>query len=275
MILSFNPVIVADINRIVAGREPDSDDLAAIRRADAVVLSQGCSAGLYRLAAANNPNVFPDFSARFDYPGKTGQARLFRQTDVKHPRTLVFDAVGDAPSPPMNTPFVFKMDWGGEGDSVFLISDRRTYDEVLAAAAELEQCGHRGFVVQEFIPSGKRSMRVVVIGTRFISYWRMAPNDGNFKASLAAGGTIDRSSAPLKRAAAEAAVAAFCGKTGVNLAGFDLLFAEEESDLEPYFIEINYFFGRRGLGGSEPYYRLLNDVVTAWLASRGLSIDHV
>lgn len=274
MILSFNPVIVADENRIVAGRDPDSGDLAVIRRADAVILPQGCSEALYRLAAANSPNVFPDFSARFDYPGKTGQAVLFRQTAVKHPRTLVFDTVGGAPSPPMETPFVFKMDWGGEGDTVFLIYDRRAYDDVLAAADRLERSGHRGFIVQEFIPAGGRSVRVVVIGTRCISYWREAVNDGNFKASLAAGGTIDRSSAPEQLTAAEVAVAAFCGKTGVNLAGFDLLFAEEDTDPAPYFIEINYFFGRRGLGGAKPYYRLLNDAVSAWLASRGLTIDH-
>lgn len=276
MILSFNPVIVADLNRIVAGREPDGKDLSAIRRADAIILPQGCREALYQLATARGVPVFPDFSARFAFPGKTGQARLFAHTAVKHPRTLVFARAEEAPEPPMALPCVFKQDWGGEGEAVFLISDRRDYDEALKAVAGLEKSGHRGFIVQEFIPSGRRSVRVVVIGARRIAYWRVAaPDKEDFKASLSAGGTIDRSSAPERLSAAVSAVDDFCRKTDINLAGIDLLFAEDKTDPEPYFLEINYFFGRHGIGGSAAFYRLFTKAVTAWLASKGLTIDHV
>ncbi|MFH1982766.1 MAG: ATP-grasp domain-containing protein [Pseudomonadota bacterium] len=276
MILSFNPVIVADENRIVAGREPDDNDAAAIRRADAIILPQGCREALYRLATAHGAPVFPDFSARFAFPGKTGQARLFRHTAVKHPRTLVFERVDQAWSPPMALPFVFKQDWGGEGEAVFLISDRHDYDTALEAAARLEKSGHRGFIVQEFIPSGGRSVRVVVIGTQRIAYWRVAaPDKDDFKASLSAGGTIDWTSDPDRLAAAVSAVDDLCSKTDINLAGMDLLFAEEKADPEPYFLEINYFFGRHGIGGASAFYRLFAEAVTAWLSSKGLTIDHV
>jgi ribosomal protein S6--L-glutamate ligase len=62
---------------------------------------------------------------------------------------------------------------------------------------------------------------------------------------------------------------AFCKKTNINLAGFDFLFSD---DKEPFFLEINYFFGRRGLGGSEKYYQMLIEVITNWLIRQGLKI---
>ena len=87
MILSYHPCYEADRNRLCAGREPDEKDLSAIRDADAVVLPQGCREALYHMARQNSPHVFPDYDARFQYPGKTGQAKLFQALDVPHPRT--------------------------------------------------------------------------------------------------------------------------------------------------------------------------------------------
>jgi ribosomal protein S6--L-glutamate ligase len=61
----------------------------------------------------------------------------------------------------------------------------------------------------------------------------------------------------------------FLERTKINLAGFDFLF----SPLSPkaYFIEINYFFGRRGLGGSEKFYQILIKEINQWLKSVGFS----
>jgi ribosomal protein S6--L-glutamate ligase len=33
----------------------------------------------------------------------------------------------------------------------------------------------------------------------------------------------------------------------------------------PLFIEINYYFGRTGLGGSEAYYRILMEEIRNWI----------
>ena len=30
-------------------------------------------------------------------------------------------------------------------------------------------------------------------------------------------------------------------------------------------LEINYFFGRKGLGGSEAYYKILHEEIRTWL----------
>jgi ribosomal protein S6--L-glutamate ligase len=37
------------------------------------------------------------------------------------------------------------------------------------------------------------------------------------------------------------------------------------------FLEINYFFGRTGLGGSKRFYRLLEAAIDSWLAGLGLT----
>jgi ribosomal protein S6--L-glutamate ligase len=65
-------------------------------------------------------------------------------------------------------------------------------------------------------------------------------------------------------------VKAFCDRTGINLAGFDLIFPSGSDRPKPLFLEINYFFGRRGLGGSERYYRLIDRAIRRWLSSLDL-----
>ncbi len=90
MIVSFHPLFEADKNIICAGREPNGEDLAAIRAADAVILSQGCYRALYAMARENCPHVFPNFDARFKYPGKINQIKLFRKMRVAHPVSEIF-----------------------------------------------------------------------------------------------------------------------------------------------------------------------------------------
>ena len=65
------------------------------------------------------------------------------------------------------------------------------------------------------------------------------------------------------------------GRTGINLAAVDFLIPFSEKDPSPLFLEINYYFGRKGLGGLENYYRLLFQAVQEWLRDLGLSPDAV
>ena len=95
MVLSFHPCFSGDVNRLCAGRKPNAEGLAAIQAADAVILPQGCSRALYDLARGACPLVFPDYTARFRYPGKIGQIRLFREINVAHLQTACFDKLGD------------------------------------------------------------------------------------------------------------------------------------------------------------------------------------
>jgi len=281
MILSYHPFFEADKNVICAGREPGAEDLAAIRAADAVVLPQGCYRSLYAMARQNCANVFPNFDIRFKYAGKLGQARLFEETNAPYPETATYRNLDsfynqrDSLCSQMTWgfPLVFKFDWGGEGNHVFLLNSPSELDRMLQTAADFEKGGRSGFLLQNYIPGGNRSVRVVVVGQTFLSYWRIGNSDASFGSSLAQGAVIDADADPDRQQIAVAAVKAFCNQADINLAGFDILFAPEPRPNEPFFLEINYYFGRRGLGGSENFYKLLNTEILNWTDSLGLKLQ--
>ena len=83
---------------------------------------------------------------------------------------------------------------------------------------------------------------------------------------LSPGAVIDSEARPELQHKAVALVKQICQKTGINLAGFDVIFSTEDNDPNPLLLEINYFFGRKGLGGSEAYYRILLEEIQFWVA---------
>ena len=276
MIVSFHPVIEGDQNILCAGRAPDMTDLAAIQSAGAVLLPQGCPEALYRMARTHCAHVFPNLDTRFDYPGKRGQIRLFQELGVAHPPTASYDDVAafQRSQPALNWPAVIKYDWGGQGETVFKITNDQELAEILNRAEAFEASGQKGFLIQQFIPTKNRSLRVARIGTHVISYWRIQSVPKHFGTSVTYGARIDHDADPALKAAGEAVVQSFCARTGLQLAGFDLIFdsrALVQERVEPLLLEINYFFGRTGLGGSEAYYRLLTEEVDRWLSQLGLS----
>ncbi len=281
MILSYHPCYEADINRLCAGRNPDAKDLSAIRAADAVVLPQGCREALYSMAMQNCPHVFPDYGARFQYPGKIGQARLFQALEAPHPRTWVFDDTTHfrrRAKEVVDTgfPLVFKLDWGGGGDTVFLLQSPSDLAHALSRAAAEERSGQRGFILQVFVPAANRTLRVAVIGQTRLAYWRIQDNPGVFGTSVANGARIDTESDPALRQKALALTRSFCQQSRINLAGFDFLF--DESGIVPQgplpmFLEINYFFGRTGLGGSARFYVMLQAEIDNWVAGLGIAVN--
>ncbi len=280
MILSFHPNIVAEKNILCAGRPPDEGDRVAISQASAVILPQGCSEALYRMCREHCPHVFPNYDVRFDFPGKLGQARLFQEMGVTHPPTLTFETVTAydeegqqrVGKQPFTFPCVFKSDWGGEGEGVFLIRTPDELETVLARARDDERSGRKGFLLQTYIPSGGRSLRVAVIGDQFFSYWRAHENPSQFLVSVKNGAVVDHHADPELQEIGKSVVKAFCSQTGINLAGFDLLFSQEDERPAPFLLEINYFFGRRGLGGSLNYYKLFDRAARAWLKGLELTL---
>jgi ribosomal protein S6--L-glutamate ligase len=276
MILSFHPLYTTDRNLLCAGRAPGAPELAAIQAAEAVILPQGCRESLYRMAKDNCPHVFPDYQARFAYPEKIGQVKLFQEKGVPHPRTIIYEkgALTNAGENallnnlPLDLPFVFKFNWGGEGETVYLLQSVIDLEKALEKAFLYERSGQFGFLLQELIPSRGRSLRVVVIHQTCISYWRIQEDMDGFYTNLTKGAKIDPVSDPVLQEAAISATRDFCNQTEINLAGFDFLFSKPDLDagvINPLFLEINYFFGRKGLGGSEKYYKILQNEIDNWL----------
>ena len=276
MILSFHPCIDADVQVILGDREPDEAISRLIGQASAVILPQACSRQLYRLASLGCRNVFPNYDMRYKYPGKTGQARLFQEYGTPHPTTYVWGDVRalrrriKSKGMPHRIPFVVKADQGHEGDHVYIVEDEQTLAKALQRLEVLEQSGCRSFITQDYIESGKRVLRVTVIGRRLISYWKISEAPGEFVVSLSKGARIETNLWEDKQRQGREAVREFCAATGVNLAAIDLIFPLGDQNHSPLFLEINYYFGRRGLGGSDHYYKMLFDEVKNWLDERGL-----
>ena len=283
MILSYHPCFEADKNRLCAGRKPGTDDLAAMLAADAVILPQGCYESLYTMARNNCKHVFPNFDAKFKYKGKIGQARLFQNINAAHPKTEIhpdMDAFsnhykGSPEKPSFDFPFVFKFDWGGDGDHVYLIESVENFSNVLQIARKYETSGQKGFIIQEYIPANNRSLRVVVIGRTIVSYWRIQRNTDHFLSNVAKGAMIDYDSDRDLQKTAIKSVKNFCSQTRINLAGFDILFSSRKKVKTPLFLEINYFFGRQGLGGSDNFYDILTKEIMKWIESLGLSLHQI
>jgi len=274
MIVSFHPLFVADKNIICAGRDPNADDFAAIKAAAAVILPQGCRQSLYEMAAANCQHVFPNYRVRFDFPGKIGQIRLFRETGTAHPPAELYPSAAEFKKQygetfadfSLRLPCVFKFDWGGEGETVHLINSRNDLKQVLTKATVFENSGQRGFLLQQYVPTNGKTLRVIIIGRAMISYWRIQQSSDGFMSSVSRGAQIDAASQPELQNTARLFIHDFCAKTAIDLAGFDVIFPAEKANSQPLLLEINYFFGRKGLGGSAAYYEILKKEINAWLS---------
>lgn len=268
-ILSFNPCLEAETNRLCIGRAPDRGDLEAIRNADAVILPQGCKKELYFMARENCPNVFPNYDAFYGYPGKTGQIELFERTGVAFPHSVIFPDVASFrrswQGPPVPLPCVFKFSWGGEGKFVFFLESHEDFLHCMEKAETWEEKGLRGFLFQEYVPTGGKSLRVVVMGRHIYSYWRVQQGKEKFYTNLSKGASIDRDSYPELQQKGGNAVRLFSCKTGINLAGLDFLFDVDSEKPVPLFLEINYYFRYRGLGTPDTYFKLLEEAVLDWL----------
>jgi len=275
MILSFHPCIDADLNGIVAGRAPGPGEASMVKRADAIILPQGVRQDLYDLCRKYTNRVFPNYDLRFQNPGKIGDIILFRTTAIPHPETYLFENVTDFHSQfpagkdrfPFTFPFVLKGNYGGEGRMVYRIDNPHELQTILDQLRAMENSGTRGFIVQQWIDHGGRDVRVVVLHDRLISYWRIQRDPQQFLTNLSAGGAIDLESDHHLLEKAEDVVHRFCQQTGVNLAGIDLIFDQNDKSKQPLFLEINYWFGRRFFGSSEAYYAELKKAVKRWLAS--------
>jgi ribosomal protein S6--L-glutamate ligase len=275
MIVSFNPIISAHRNIICAGRDPDAADRAAIQSAAAVILPQGCTEALYRLCRGHCPHVFPNLDARFDFPGKIGQIRLFQQLGLAHPATRVYANLDKYRRNPWGNgfPVVVKLNWGGQGHTVFKAGSQRDLNAILGHVAACEKTGQSGFLVQALVRSPQRSVRVVLVGTFVASYWRIQTRPGYFGTSVDNGARIDHEADPHIQARCRQAACELCRRTGLQLAAFDYIFEQMDGrppKPEPLILEINYFFGRSGLGGSQRYYRILRLEVKKWLKKLNL-----
>jgi ribosomal protein S6--L-glutamate ligase len=275
MIVSLNPCLDADEYILTGSRPLSRDELKLIGRAQAVLLPQGCSRDLHAACVAAGPALFPEYGPRFSFPGKVGQNLLFKRHGLPHPRTLIWRTTGQfLDALEENTqihprPFIVKRNLAHEGYGVFFIEDDSSLAEAMDSVAADEDREDGRFITQDFIPPGGAALRVVIIGSRSISYWKRTGSEKDKIATIRRNAVVDHNWKPELQTAGIELCRNLSLRTGINLASVDVIFPLEEPDPAPLLLEINYFFGRKGLGGSENYYRLLQEAAREWLSKLG------
>ena len=278
MILSFHPCFLGDTLVILGDGTLDSHDLRHIDAAEVIILPQYCTSELYRACKSSSAQIFPNYDARFEYPGKMGQSLLFKKHKYPRPDTLRWASVkafkeayagkGDLPH---GIPFLIKGDQAHEAEGIYTITDRRALDRSLDHLGRLEELGSSGFISQELIRAEGNVLRAVIVGSRTITYWKRARETGQMITTISRGAEIDRTWKPELQTKGKIEAERLVATTRINLAAIDFIFDFGSPDPQPLFLEINYIFGRRGLGGSMQFYRLLTQAVQEWLVERGFN----
>lgn len=277
MILSFHPCFDTDVQIILGDRRLGSHDLDLIQKAEAIILPQACPQALYQACQGSDSLKFPRYEMRFKYPGKMGQSLLFKDFKLSQPKTLLWpgvkefkDALLETGVLPHKRPFLIKEDKSHEAEGVHMVEYDLSLSEALERLASKESSGQKGFVTQDFILSKGNALRAVIIGKRIITYWKRPGKPGQRITTIRRGAVIDHHWRQDLQEKGKAEAQALSEKTGINLAAVDFVFPLNEKDPGPLFLEINYYFGRRGLGGTERYYELLYQALQEWLAEVGL-----
>jgi len=170
---------------------------------------------------------------------------------------------------------MIKEDQRHEAEGVSLVEDSASLRQALNRLERQETAGLWGFVSQDYVSCGGNVLRAVIMGRSVITYWKRPGREGDVITTVSKGGLIDHHWRLDLQRKAESQALALADKTRINLAAVDFLFSLAVEDPEPLFLEINYFFGRRGLGGTMDYYRLLHGAVLVWLSEAGFDSARV
>lgn len=277
MILSFHPRIKGDINlRLTLKGLFSDEETRLMASARAMVVTQSIKAHQYAFCGRHCSNLFPDYTHRFGFEGKYGNIQLFQKFNAPYPKTICYESVEDFKlrhfknqEPIMPFPFVLKGDRGGGGWAVFLIENENDLMMRLDILADENLHVTRRFIAQEYVSHRGRDLRVVIIGKISRAYWRCQYKPGEFRNNVGRGAVINYQIDPELRDEGVNCVENFCSMTGINLAAFDVLFDRSQRTPKPLLSEINFLFGRKGLGGSPRFYDLLHEAVIKWIDDLG------
>ncbi len=258
--VSFRPELTMEENLPPFTSIADPGTIDLLRKAVGVLLPSHVSPWTYRSITQHAKNWFPRLEGRFNFQGKTSQVHLFASMGVRHPESLVFEtplclqAYIDEQESPWGYPIVLKGDLGGGGATVFPIYGREDIPKHLRNLPK-----DKPLLIQKWVEHGGKDLRVVIYGEHALSYFRVG--GGQFYNNVCRGGRIDHGGWSELQQKGVSAVRTFCRSAGIDIAGLDLMFPDEG---EPVFIEVNFHFGRKGLGGLKEHQRHVLDAIWRW-----------
>lgn len=262
--VSLHPDIPMEVNLPVFSPLEEPEVRRLLGEAAGVVLPSYVTPWRYREITRWCRSWFPRLDARFSYCGKTGQIRLFRAQGTRHPESMLFENAEELKAcvgcglPPGSYPCVLKGDRGGGGSTVFPIHSPEDLWRFLDRLPS-----DRPMLLQRWVHHGGKDLRVVIYGKRAVSYFRVG--DGRFYNNVCRGGRLAHHEWPdLQRKGVEAVIT-FCKAASIDIAGFDLMFPDSG---DPVFIEINFHFGRKGLGGNQGHRRFMRQAALDWRKDR-------
>jgi ribosomal protein S6--L-glutamate ligase len=258
--VSFQPTVPMEENLPPYSDPADPPVADLLQQAAGVLLPHYVTQWRYSEITRHARAWFPRQDARFTHYGKTRQIRLFREIGVRHPETLTYSNPAELHEDvlkngsPWGYPLVLKGDTGGGGSFVFPI-----YRATDLSPKVDRLPPDRPALLQRWVEHGGKDLRVVIYGTHTVSYFRVG--GGQFYNNVCRGGRLDHAGWPQLQAKGAAVVRNFCDRAGLDVAGFDLMFPD---DGEPVFVEINYHFGRKGLGGTKGHKSHLLRAIQTW-----------
>lgn len=126
-------------------------------------------------------------------------------------------------------PFIVKEVFGSFGKQVYMVSNANEFEKIVK-----ERSQNSSLIFQEYISTSKgRDIRLQVVGDKVVAAMYRYNKSGDFRANLSNGGKM-KNYIPTKE---QADIAIRCCKIlGLDFAGVDLLFGEED---EPIVCEVN------------------------------------
>lgn len=169
------------------------------------------------------------------------------------PRKYIFEDIKSI----LGLPFVMKDNFGSQGEGVFLINSKKSFENALSKNANTK------FIFQEYIKSSKGSdIRVYVVGKKVIAAINRKAKGSDFRANISLGGSsnpfkIDRQ---LKKQSLLVAK-----KLGLEVCGIDFLFGEKGKYI---FCEAN---GNAGYTGFVRFGIVMQDIIIKYIYDKYLS----
>ncbi len=268
MKVSFWSAVKADYNFVLPSGFFKPKQIEILKRAKAIVLPPSCKSFHYWFCKQVAP-VFPFLDTYFHCPGKAGDLFVFQFAGVPCPPTKIFTGENDLEKRLEGGetlypfPFILKWTKGGGGAFVYRIEKESELWDTLRKIRQYENSSPV-FVIQPYIEHEPYDLRVVVIGERFLTYWRVQENHHEFRNNVGQGARIYRHLYPELEKEGVRLTRQLCFKTGINLAAIDIMF--KAKDKKPLFLEINYKFGIKGIGGYASFKRFLNEEIERWFS---------